>query len=120
MSRKIIGVTVGTTMNPERFGEHVKNGKSAYELAVEHGFDGTEEAWIASLNGKDGKDGVSGKDGKDGKDGEDGRTPAKGVDYFTEADKAEIVAAVKESLTTEEWKFTLEDGTEVTKVVHVG
>ena len=41
--------------------------------------------------GEDGKDGVNGKDGKDGADG---HTPIKGVDYFTEADKAELVADV--------------------------
>ena len=29
-----------------------------------------------------------------GKDGQDGKTPVKGTDYFTEADKAEIVSAV--------------------------
>ena len=29
-----------------------------------------------------------------GKDGLDGKTPAKGIDYFTEADKAEMVSAV--------------------------
>lgn len=29
------------------------NGKSAYEIAVEHGFTGTEEQWLASLKGKD-------------------------------------------------------------------
>lgn len=30
------------------------NGKSAYEIAVSLGFNGTEEEWIASLKGKDG------------------------------------------------------------------
>lgn len=50
--------------------------------------------------GEPGKDGVNGKDGKDGKDGVDGKdglsgyTPQKGVDYFTDADKAELVNAV--------------------------
>lgn len=37
-------------------------GKSSYEIAVENGFVGTEEQWLASLkgtNGKDGKDGQS-------------------------------------------------------------
>ncbi len=28
-------------------------GKSAYEIALEHGFEGSEEEWIASLKGKD-------------------------------------------------------------------
>ena len=30
------------------------NGKSAYELAVEAGFEGSQESWLASLKGKDG------------------------------------------------------------------
>ena len=33
------------------------DGKSAYELAVENGFNGTEEEWLASLVGKNGSDG---------------------------------------------------------------
>lgn len=33
-----------------------------------------------------------------GKDGLDGKTPAKGIDYFTEADKAEMVEEVLEEL----------------------
>lgn len=28
-----------------------KNGKSAYEIAVDHGFQGTEEEWLVSLKG---------------------------------------------------------------------
>jgi hypothetical protein len=39
----------GSVSNPD-----VIHGKSAYELAVYHGFDGTEEEWIASLNGENG------------------------------------------------------------------
>ncbi len=41
---------------------------------------------------------LKGKDGVDGKDGKDGYTPIKGTDYFTEADKAEMVALVIENL----------------------
>lgn len=33
---------------------HGADGKSAYEIAVEHGYVGTEEEWLASLHGKDG------------------------------------------------------------------
>lgn len=29
------------------------DGKSAYEIAVENGFEGTEQDWLASLKGKD-------------------------------------------------------------------
>ena len=32
-----------------------EDGKSAYEIAVEHGYEGTEEDWLQSLNGKGGK-----------------------------------------------------------------
>lgn len=44
-----------------------------------------------------GKDGYTPVKGKDYVDGKDGRTPEKGTDYFTDADKAELVAAVIES-----------------------
>lgn len=39
------------------------DGRSAYEVAIENGFEGTEEEWLASLEGVDGRDGVDGKDG---------------------------------------------------------
>lgn len=45
--------------------------------------------------GEDGKDGVNGKDGEKGADG---YTPIKGTDYFTEADKTEMVSAVISAL----------------------
>lgn len=52
-----------------------------------------------------------------GKDGSDGSTPVKGTDYFTVADKKELLAALKSMLTFETWTFTLEDGSTVTKAV---
>ena len=60
------------------------DGKSAYEIALEHGFEGTEEEWLESLKG------------------EPGHTPEKGVDYFTEEDKAEMVEAVIAALPSAE------------------
>lgn len=63
-----------------------KNGKSAYEIAVEHGFVGDEQAWLDSLRGQDGKDGAQGAPGepgapgKDGADGQDGTPGKDGVD----------------------------------------
>ena len=48
------------------------DGKSAFEIAVEHGFVGTEAEWLESLKGVDGKDGVNGKNGCDGRNGVDG------------------------------------------------
>ena len=48
---------------------HGAYGKSAYELAVQEGYIGTLDEWLASLHGTDGRDGADGRDGKDGKDG---------------------------------------------------
>lgn len=45
-----------------------------------------------------GATGATGSAGANGKDGADGYTPIKGIDYFTEADKAEIVQMVIDSL----------------------
>ena len=51
MNRKIVGVTVGTPLNPKRIGDYIENGKSAYEIAVLNGFEGTEQEWLESLKG---------------------------------------------------------------------
>ena len=53
----------------QKISEKGADGKSAYIIAVEHGFTGTETEWLESLKGKDGTDGQPGKDGVDGKDG---------------------------------------------------
>ena len=88
-----IAITAG--MN----GKDGKDGKSAYQIAVENGFEGSETEWLASLkgadgrngiDGKDGTNGTNGKDGKDGTNGKDGKTPIKGVDYFTQAEIQQI------------------------------
>jgi|GEM_PF-1934657 len=57
-----------------------KNGKSAYEIAVENGFSGTEIEWLESLKGQPGKDGINGKDGANGKDGVNGINGKDGAD----------------------------------------
>ena len=45
------------------------DGKSAFEIAVENGFVGTETEWLESLKGKDGTVGPQGEQGPPGKDG---------------------------------------------------
>ena len=40
-----------------------QDGKSAYQVAVDNGFVGTEQQWLASLKGQDGTDGQDGQDG---------------------------------------------------------
>ena len=91
-----IAITAG--MNGKD-GKDGKDGKSAYQIAVENGFEGSETDWLASLKGADGRNGIdgtngingtNGKDGKDGTNGKDGKTPIKGVDYFTQAEIQQI------------------------------
>lgn len=81
------------------------DGKSAYEVAVDNGFEGDEEAWLASLVGQPGEPGDSGDSftyddftpeqlealrgprglpGDDGDDGNDG--------FGTEAQYNDIIA----------------------------
>lgn len=43
----------------------MNEGKTAYEIAVENGYTGTESEWLQSLQGKDGVNGLDGADGKD-------------------------------------------------------
>lgn len=60
-------------------GQDGADGKSAYEVAVENGFVGTETAWLASLQGAQGPQGPAGEDGVDGQDGlaPDGTAPGE-------------------------------------------
>ena len=48
---------------------HGADGKSAYEIALEHGYVGTETEWLASLHGADGQNGRNGTNGRNGADG---------------------------------------------------
>lgn len=60
-------------------------GESAYEVAVENGFEGTEEEWLASLVGPQGQQGIQGVQGPQGiqgatgPQGETGATGATGA-----------------------------------------
>lgn len=84
--------------------------KSAYVIALEHGFIGSEDEWLESLKGAKGEQGEqgiqgvqgekgqNGKDGTNGTNGIDGKTPVKGTDYFTAEDKTEFTAEVAKSL----------------------
>lgn len=94
------------------------DGKSAYEIAVQNGFEGSEAEWLDSLQGEDGK-GIDGAvispDGElivlytdgtvdnlgviVGSDGEDGHTPEKGKDFFTAEDIEAIATAAAQKIT---------------------
>lgn len=115
------------------------DGKSAYEIALENGFEGTEAEWLESLKGDTGPAGPQGEKGEtgdagpsgpqgetgpqgpqgetgpqgpqgetgpvgpQGPAGADGRTPVRGTDYWTDADKAEIKAYVDEAILGGAW-----------------
>jgi len=93
------------------------NGKSSYEIAVENGFTGSRQEWIAALQGTDGVNGKSayelavengfqgtleewllslqfGEDGKDGADGADGKNGKNGKDGLDGADGADGTSIV--------------------------
>lgn len=56
--------------------------------------------------GEQGIQGIQGPKGDKGDTGADGHTPVKGTDYFTEADKQELVTAVIAALpSTEEVSY---------------
>ena len=55
-------------------GKDGQPGKSAYQVAVDNGFDGTQAEWLRSLHGEDGIDGKPGTNGKDGQPGHDGKS----------------------------------------------
>ena len=57
----------GDKGDPGTDGVDGADGKSAYQIAVEKGFEGDETAWLASLKGEKGADGLIGKNGADGK-----------------------------------------------------
>ena len=50
-------------------GEKGTDGKSAYQIAVEQGYQGSESDWLSSLKGDKGNTGAKGNPGQDGADG---------------------------------------------------
>lgn len=75
-----IAITAGMSGKDGVDGVDGKDGKSAYELAVENGYEGSVTDWLASLKGADGRNGVDGINGKDGVDGKDGINGVDGKD----------------------------------------
>ena len=55
-------------------GEKGTDGKSAYQIAVEHGYQGSESDWLSSLKGDKGDKGNTGSKGNPGQDGADGKS----------------------------------------------
>lgn len=75
--------TAGADGAPGADGKDGAPGKSAYQIAVDNGFTGTETEWLASLKGAPGAPGAPGQDGAPGRDGTDGAPGPAGADGAT-------------------------------------
>ena len=64
--------TIASTSTVQPYYAKGDPGKSAYEIAVEQGFVGTEEEWLESLHGQDGAQGPQGEQGLQGEPGVSG------------------------------------------------
>jgi hypothetical protein len=80
-------------------------GESAYEVAVRHGFEGTEEEWLESLigtqgiQGPEGPQGPQGEQGPAGTDGQDGAQGPPGQDaepQFTQEQVDALLALIED------------------------
>lgn len=84
-------------------------GKSAYEIAVEHGFEGSEEEWLASLKGEQGPPGERGPQGEQGPPGESG----------TDGQDGRGITDITYDSETSEFVFAMSDNTEIRVVVPI-
>ena len=69
-------------------GEDLPRGKSAYEIAKENGFSGTEAEWLASLKGEPGSPGAKGNKG------DPGATPNLTIGSVTTLDAGQNATAI--------------------------
>ena len=86
---------------------NVSNVKEALDSAVSKAHEHDNKSTLDKLSVADGKlkyngsdGGIKGDKGADGTNGTNGKTPVKGTDYWTAADKAEIVADTLAALPT--------------------
>ena len=68
-------------------GEKGTDGKSAYQIAVEQGYQGSESDWLSSLKGDKGNTGAKGNPGQDGADGKSAYAIAVEHGYEDSEDK---------------------------------
>ena len=75
--RRIVEECLAT--NPPAPGEPGADGKSAYEIALDNDFSGSEAEWLESLRGEPGPQGETGETGPKGPKGDKGDTGATGA-----------------------------------------
>ena len=91
-----------------RLDGQIYRGYSAYEIAVQNGYGGTEEEWLASLKGENSYqlavlEGYTGTleewiASLKGEKGDPGYTPQRGVDYWTDADRTAMHDEIMEDV----------------------
>ena len=87
--------------NPEVGDAYGVGAAAPYDIYI---YDGVTKAWVNNGpmqgakgdKGDPGEQGPRGETGATGAEGPAGKTPVKGTDYFTEADKQEIASAAAE------------------------
>lgn len=89
-------------------GDKGDQGDSAYQVAVDNGFEGTEEEWLASLKGDKGDKGDTGEKGDKGDTGDQGPQGDKGD---TGASAYDIAVENGFEGTEEEWLASLKGDT---------
>lgn len=94
------GIIVGTLKNGAdgEDGKDGTSGKSAYEIAVENGFVGTEAEWLASLKGEKGDKGDQGETGATGEKGDTGAAGANGKDGTPGTNGTSCIAEANENI----------------------
>ena len=77
-------------------GEKGTDGKSAYQIAVEQGYQGSESDWLSSLKGDKGEKGNTGAKGNPGQDGTEGKSAyAIAVEHGYEDSEDEWLLSLK-------------------------
>ena len=77
-------------------GEKGTDGKSAYQIAIEQGYQGSESDWLSSLKGDKGEKGNTGAKGNPGQDGAEGKSAyAIAVEHGYEDSEDEWLLSLK-------------------------
>lgn len=80
-NRKIAGQSLEKDITAEELANELNDyidGKSAYQIALDNGFIGSESLWLESLKGETGPQGEQGPEGPQGKTGARGATGPQG------------------------------------------
>lgn len=114
-SIKFTGVEVeGVVGEPGPAGPPGPDGLSAYEVALENGFVGTEAEWLASLVGPEGPQGPKGEKGDPGTGGTGGSAGPNVLDYGdlsqTRSDNSEILRKAAQASHDEQMVVVLPGG----------